>query len=237
MHKSVLVFGGCGQMGQVVVKRFKDASWKTVSIDLRESDVADHSVVIKGDGGKEDATNVIHKLHEWKIELDSVISVAGGFTMGSIKDEGIFLQAERMISFNLRSALSASHVASHCLKEGGLHVLTGAYGALNPTPGFVAYGVSKAATHHLIESLAQEGSGMPKHVSVVGVLPVMLDTAQNRKDMPSANFDDWTKLEEVADQFVKWSSGEGRPKNGAMIQIKTEKKVTTWKPVEVVHKA
>jgi len=236
-HKSVLIYGGCGQMGQVVVKKFKDHAWKTVSIDLRESDVADHSVVIKGDGGKDDAHHVISKLKEWKVELDAVISVAGGFTMGSIKDENIFQQTERMISFNLRSALSAAHVASHCLKESGLVVLTGAYGALQPTPAFLAYGVAKSGTHHLIQSLAQENSGMPKQACIVGLLPVMLDTAQNRKDMPSANFDDWTKLDELAEQLVHWSVGNGRPHNGEMIQVKTSNKKTTWTPVKPVHLA
>jgi len=222
-------------MGSVVVKKFKDAAWKVVSVDLKESDVAEHSIMIKGDGSKDDANHVISKLHDWKIQLDACISVAGGFTMGNIKEDTIFMQTERMLSFNLRSSVSASHVASHCLKEGGLHVLTGAYGALTPTPGFLAYGMSKSATHHLIESLAQEGSGMPKNCVVLGLLPVMLDTVQNRKDMPSANFDDWTKLDEVAEQLVSWSNGT-RPANGSMIAIKTENKKTSWNPVTPVKK-
>lgn len=75
--------------------------------------------------------------------------------MGNIKDENIFAQTEKMLAFNLKSAIASAHVASHCLKENGILVLTGAYSALNPTPAFLAYGVSKAATHHLIESLAQ----------------------------------------------------------------------------------
>jgi len=228
---TVLVYGGCGQMGSVVVNRFKNAKWKTVSVDLITSSIADHSITIKGDGTKDDTKGVVQKLQELKLQLDAVISVAGGFMMGNIKDEMIFGQVERMLSFNLRSAVAASFVASHALKEGGLLVLTGAYGALSPTPTFVAYGMSKAATHHLILSLAKEGSGMPANASVVGILPVMLDTVQNRKDMPSANFDDWTPLEVLTDAFIDWSSGKGRPANGSMMQVKTEKKVTTYTPV------
>lgn len=64
---------------------------------------------------------------------------------------------------NIRSALGASHVASKLLKENGLLVLTGASAALNATPGMIAYGITKAATHHLIKSLAVEG-GLPHKV-------------------------------------------------------------------------
>lgn len=67
MSKVVAVFGGCGQLGQVVVNHFKSAAWKTVSIDVRASDVADHAIVIKGDGSKEDSQGIIGKIKEWKL--------------------------------------------------------------------------------------------------------------------------------------------------------------------------
>ncbi len=148
--------------------------------------------------------------------------------MGNIKSENIFIDTEKMLAFNLRSAISCSFVASHCLKEGGLLVLTGAAGALKPTPTLLAYGVSKAATHQLVASLACPDSGLPKGCSVVAILPIMLDTPQNRKDMPTANFDNWTPLETVAEVFLNWSSGKDRPANGAMIQLKTENKKTEF---------
>lgn len=62
------------------------------------------------------------------IELDSVVCVAGGFMMETVKDDDIFAHMDRMYSFNISSSLAASHIASHCLKKGGLLVLTGAFG-------------------------------------------------------------------------------------------------------------
>ncbi len=151
--------------------------------------------------------------------------------MGSVKDESIWATMEKMWSFNLQSAILAAHVACHCLKEGGLLVLTGAASALKPTPSLIAYGVSKAATHHLVTSMATPESGMPKDSAVVAILPVMLDTPMNRRDMPNANFDDWTPLDTLAQYLLEWSNGKDRPKNGAMIQVKTHSKKTEFIPV------
>ncbi len=90
---------------------------------------------------------------------------------------------------NLKSAVSASYIAANCLREGGLLVITGNYlllftlqsphpirivilviysfisigssAALKPTPGILGYGMSKAATHHLVKSLGDPTSNLP----------------------------------------------------------------------------
>ena len=53
----------------------------------------------------------------------------------------------------------------------GLLVLMGASAALGPTPGAVAYGLAKAAVHHLVKSAAADGSGMPAGSKTIGVCP------------------------------------------------------------------
>lgn len=49
--------------------------------------------------------------------------------------------------------------------------------------------MAKAAVHQLTKSLAPEKSGMPDGSTVVAILPMTLDTAENRKWMPKANTD------------------------------------------------
>jgi len=223
----VLVYGGSGQLGCEVAKRFLEANFDVISVDLRPSDQTKYYAVIKGDGSLEDSKSVVDKIrNEWKMEVDVVICVAGGFNMQSIKDDSIFSGLDRMLSFNLRSAVSACYVAAHTLKTNGLVILTGASSALQPTPTMLGYGLSKAATHHLVASLAQEGSGLPKGSSVMAILPITLDTQQNRKDMPQANWDDWTPLDHVSELLLSWVQGHATPKNGDLIQIKTVNKKT-----------
>lgn len=135
-----------------------------------------------------------------------------------------------MIRQSVWSSLIAAKLASKFLKEEGLLTLTGAKAALDPTPGMIGYGMSKAAVHHLVSSLSAEKGGLPKNSSVLAVLPITLDTPMNRKFMANADFSTWTPLSFVADLFYKWSTEVStRPKSGSLVQLVTEKSQTITK--------
>jgi len=231
----VLVYGGAGGLGSVLIQKFKEGGFETISVDLRENPNAAHSVVITGDGTAADSKKITEMVKASGKSVDALLCVAGGFNMSNIKDESIFSAADRMLSFNVKSSISAGYVAAHTLKEGGLLVLTGAHGALSKTPHFLAYGMSKAATHHLVSSLSAPDAGLPKDTTVTCILPITLDTPQNRTDMPNANFDNWTPLADVAHLLLDWSNGKGRPKNGDFIEVKTVNKHTTFTPLDYKH--
>jgi len=152
----------------------------------------------------------------------------GGWLGGNVKDEAIFDGVDKMFNFNVQSSVASAHIAAHFLKEGGLLVLTGADAALSPTPSMIAYGITKAATHHLIASLVPAGSGLPKDASVLGILPICLDTPTNRQAMPTANFDDWTPLPVVSALLLGWAEGKDRPKSGTLVSIATKSGVTKF---------
>lgn len=159
----VVVYGGAGQLGSVIVQRFVEGGWTTISVDYRSSDKAQHSITLKssgeGDLDTQNGEHVVEEIKKNKWEIDVVISVAGGFQMGGIKNSSIFAETEKMLSMNVKSSIAASFVAANTLKENGLLVLSGAAGCFSPTPALIAYGVSKAATHHLVKSLAQVFAG------------------------------------------------------------------------------
>ncbi len=68
---TVVVFGACGALGSSIVTKFKEANWTTVGIDLRKSDIATHSIEIKGgSSGKDDATHILHQLKELKLRTE-----------------------------------------------------------------------------------------------------------------------------------------------------------------------
>lgn len=68
-------------------------------------------------------------------------------------------------------------------------------------------------------------------VLYLGILPICLDTQTNRQGMPNANFDDWTPLNTVAEQLLKWAKKEDLPNSGALIKITTKNKETTFEQV------
>jgi dihydropteridine reductase len=225
----VLVYGGAGQLGGTVIKHFKDNGWKTYSVDYRPNEDADHNLVLAPEGStKENTHKVIRDLKALNAVLNAVICVAGGWLGGNVKDDSIFDGIDKMFNFNVQSSVASAHIAAHFLSEGGLLVLTGADAALSPTPTMLAYGITKAATHHLIASLVPASSGLPKDTVVVGILPICLDTPTNRKSMPNANFDDWTPLPVVASLLYDWAVGTNRPHSGTLISIATKNRETRF---------
>jgi dihydropteridine reductase len=224
----VLVYGGRGALGQSIVRLFNKKNWHTVSVDFTENNDATRSVIIpKDDSWSNQAQHVEENVKSES--FDAVVCVAGGWTGGNIKSKELINSTDLMWKSSVQTAVLSAQIAAKYMKQGGLLVLPGAAGATTPTPGMIAYGVAKAAVHHLVRSLAQKGSGLPQESTVVGLMPVTLDTSMNRSGMPNANFDDWTPLDELSEKIVDWAQKqEGRPKSGSLIRVSTKDKVTSY---------
>lgn len=99
--------------------------------------------------------------------------------------------------------------------------MTGARAALSPTPNMIGYGACKAAVHHLVQSLAVE---LSEDACVLALLPVTLDTDNNRKWMPRADQTTWTPLDFVSKLLLSWTvEGVDRPASGSLVGLITEK--------------
>mmetsp|Transcript_15321 Transcript_15321/g.22935 ORF Transcript_15321/g.22935 Transcript_15321/m.22935 type:complete len:237 (+) Transcript_15321:31-741(+) len=223
--KTVLIYGGDGQLGQVIVKKFMSISstqWEVICADFRKSEIAFHSIQLKG-VVEEDVAHVKKTLGDKK--LDALICVAGGWAGGSIEQTEMFAGVDRMHKQCVESSVAAAHLASLTLKESGLLVLTGAEAALKATPTMIGYGMAKVAVHHLIRTIASD------KLHVIGILPRCLDTPQNRAGMPDADFSSWTPMPELASKLVVWSSSpkEKAPTTGALVSVVTENGQTSYK--------
>jgi dihydropteridine reductase len=161
-------------------------------------------------------------------KLDAIVNVSGGFRLDSASSEDLFSNLQLMYASSVESSAVAMRLASGYLSEGGLLILPGAAGAANGTPWAVSYGAMKAAVHHMVKSLSQRGSGMPKDSITIGIAPVMLDTPANRKDMPDADFRDWTPLTELADKIVGWAEKRESAQSGSIYRVKTTKEETRY---------
>jgi dihydropteridine reductase len=150
--------------------------------------------------------------------LNVVFCAAGGWAGGSIKSGDLVANVDKMISMNVHSALQASRIAALRLAPGGLLVLTGAAAAVEGTSGMIAYGITKAATHQLVESMAQQ---FKKEATCLAILPVTIDTPSNRAGMPSADTSTWTPPDFIARTILGWTEGE-RPASGSLLKVITE---------------
>jgi NAD(P)-dependent dehydrogenase (short-subunit alcohol dehydrogenase family) len=100
----------------------------------------------------------------------------------------------------------------------GRIVLVGAGAAAGKAAaGMAAYAASKAGVHKLTESLADELKDTG--ICVNAVLPGTIDTPQNRRDMPDADFSRWVAPLALANVIHFLASTDAEAVTGALIPV------------------
>ncbi len=226
----VLVTGGTGALGRAVARAFLEEGARVVVTyrTPQEYDDLQSSVTTGGArlrGRQVDVTNEAEMLRmAATIEaefhrLDVLVNTVGGWSGGTKLWETDGAVLERMLDLNLRSAfVSARSVLPLLLGQGhGCLVNVAARAAVEQPAGAGAYAASKAAAVALMHSLAMDLRGTG--IRVNSILPNVIDTAANRRDMPRADFALWTKPEEIARVILFLCTQDARPINGAAIPV------------------
>ena len=78
------------------------------------------------------------------------------------------------------------------------------------------YAATKGGVHRLTEALAEELKGK---VAVNAVLPSIIDTPANRKDMPNADFSTWVSPSDLAEVIAFLVSDKARAITGALVAV------------------
>jgi NAD(P)-dependent dehydrogenase (short-subunit alcohol dehydrogenase family) len=149
----------------------------------------------------EEDTNVfINSVIEKYGRIDVVVLTVGGFAKGNVAETSTS-DITRQISLNFKSAYNVIRpVFLQMKKQGsGRIFMTGARPGLDSSygKGMVAYSLGKSLLFRLADLLNEEAKGLDVVTSVI--VPSTIDTAQNREAMPSANYSDWVKPEEIAE--------------------------------------
>jgi NAD(P)-dependent dehydrogenase (short-subunit alcohol dehydrogenase family) len=103
------------------------------------------------------------------------------------------------------------------LASGGRIVNIGANAAARAGLVMGAYTASKSGVARLTESLAEELK--ERGITVNALLPSIIDTPANRRDMPDADFSRWVKPEQLAATIVFLLSDEASAITGALIPV------------------
>lgn len=165
-----------------------------------------------------DASRVMDDICAKAGKIDALANIAGGFVWQTVEagDPGAW---DKMFALNLKTALTATRAAlPHLLASGeGRIVNIGALGSVKAGAGMGAYAASKAGVAKLTESLAEELKD--RGVTVNAVLPSIIDTPANRKDMPDADFAKWVAPADLAAVILFLASAESRAVTGALIPV------------------
>jgi NAD(P)-dependent dehydrogenase (short-subunit alcohol dehydrogenase family) len=151
--------------------------------------------------------------------IDALLNIAGGFRWIKIEDSHA-TDFETLFRMNLQTAVNAVRAALPALKASpaGRIVNVGALSAEKAAAGMGPYAASKAAVHRLTEALAEELKDAG--VAVNAVLPSIIDTAQNRADMPKADFSRWVAPADLAEVMLFLASEKAKAVTGALIAVR-----------------
>lgn len=210
-----LVTGGTGGLGQAVVRRLVRAGANVHSTWL-ERDEADRLRASLGERVELHAADVTSErsVSQLFAALDEqgpvavVANIVGGFLSGSVEetDEEAW---NRMVAMNATSAFLCSRAAvprMRARKWGRIINVAAAPALEQGAANMSAYSASKAAVLNLTQSLAKElvGDG----ITVNAIVPSIIDTPANRREMPNADHTTWLAPSEIA-EVVTYLASEG----------------------------
>ncbi|MHB8528358.1 MAG: SDR family oxidoreductase [Caulobacteraceae bacterium] len=148
--------------------------------------------------------------------LDALINIAGGFLWEPFAG-GKPETWDWLFAINVKTCANMCRAALPDLaRSGGRIVNVGAGGAVKAGAGMGPYAAAKGGVHRLTEALAEEMKGA---VAVNAVLPSIIDTPRNRKDLPTADFSKWVAPEDLAEVIIFLASDAARAITGALVPV------------------
>ena len=226
-NQCVVITGASGNLGAAVARAFWDHGANVVLVD-RSREHLEHA------GFADDARQLISVtdlLDQAQVNgmvqaalakfggIHVLCNIAGGFRMGEAVHETSDANWNFLFDINARTLLHAARaVVPQMLKQkGGKIINVGAFGAQKGGAQMGAYAASKASVMRLTESMAAELR--EQGINVNAVLPTLIDTPQNRKDMPDADPAKWVAPEALADVVMFLASKAARAVHGALVPV------------------
>jgi len=223
--KNVLVTGAAGNLGKAVAAAFEQEGASLVLFDiddktLRAAYPADgHLLVPVNLLDPASVATAVDAALKKVGHIDVLANIAGGFRMGDPVHATPVDTWRLMIELNAGTVMNmARAVVPNMIANGGGKIVSiAATAGLGGKPDMGAYGASKAAVIRLTESMA--GELRDKGINVNCVMPSIIDTPQNRADMPSADPKKWVAPEALADVILFLSSDAARAVHGAAVPV------------------
>lgn len=204
----LVIIGGAGALGRNIIQNFTQAGHSCINIDYFANPEADTNIIIKSadEGVKLEsiADLVICVAGSWK-------GTAQPFTYTESLSTWMALE-----SSNIKPALLAATLAT---KHNCRVVLTSAAASLHACPGMVEYGMVKSAINMLAKSMK---------VGALVLMPAVLDTPANHRDMPNADTSHWTPLDHISSYLLQYYADNQDNTSCEFIVIKTNKGKTCF---------
>lgn len=226
-RRSVVVTGAFGNLGMAVARTFRDQGAAVALLGRTQTPAqvgaefaAPHCVLGGIDLTHAASTGTAMETVRTTLGgIDVLVNIAGGFRWQTL-EQGAVEGWDEMYAINLKTAVVSTIAALPRLLESpaGRVINVGAAAAARPAGiGMGAYTASKAGVHKLTESVAEELKD--RGITVNAVLPGIIDTPQNRADMPDADFSRWVRPEAIAAVIAFLASEQAAAVTGALVPV------------------
>jgi NAD(P)-dependent dehydrogenase (short-subunit alcohol dehydrogenase family) len=218
----ILVTGAAGVLGQAVIATLVARGEAVVAVDLAPMIPSAGQRLSVGGIDLADATAgaaLIAQLTgtSGAGSLTGLVNVAGGFLWETVS-EGGWASWERMYRINVQTAFEATRLALPALRSTrGAIVNVSAAATARAGAGMGAYTAAKSAVSRLTEALAAEE--LTNGVRVNAVMPSVIDTPANRRDMPDADHSRWVSPSEIAEVVAFLLSPAASGVTGALVPV------------------
>lgn len=230
-NQHIIITGGAGSLGIAAVQLILDSgAFCSVPCFNEEEqnrfDLADHPKVFAKAGidltDEEQTQSFYGEAIDQQGPLWGSIHAAGGFGIGKIENTSL-ADFNKQFQTNTVTCYNSCRAAVQWMRNsdysGGRIVNIAARPALEPRQGkgMSAYTISKAGVATLTQSLAAEL--VDEDILINALAPSIIDTPQNRSAMPDANFNDWPKPDQLAQQIAYLVSAENEVTRGGIIPV------------------
>jgi NAD(P)-dependent dehydrogenase (short-subunit alcohol dehydrogenase family) len=215
---NVLITGANGGLGTAVCEAFVASGAIVIGVARAWKEPAAFTT-ISADVSTADGCESMVKQALALGSIDALVHLVGGFAGGSPLAETTDQTWDGMMNLNVRAAFCSFRAALKPMQAAGRGriVAVGSRMAVEPSPNFAAYAVSKAALVALVKNVAAEGKKFGVTASVV--LPSVIDTPANRTAMPDADASRWVTAESIAKLLVFLTSDAAADTSGAVIPV------------------
>lgn len=233
MHgKTVMITGGSGNVGRAVAHRFAREGANLVLVDrsaerlnpLCEELTNQYAVGTLAAVADALDTTAVNQAITAAVDkfggIDILAHTIGGFAYGDPVYAMNMQTFEQQLNLNVRPIYTlVGRVVQHMLdqQKPGKVVIVLSRAAVKGSANSSAYTATKAAAQSIMESLALEVRD--KGINVNGIMPSIIDTPPNRKDMPKADFSKWVTVDDIANTIYFLSSDSANALHGVSLEV------------------
>lgn len=211
-QRTVLVSGAAGNLGSAVVQHFLASGDRVIGLVRRSREniaAAGYKEIAADLTCESETEKLIRELVAEYQKIDLAVLTTGGFALGNLEKTGA---KELLFQYEL-NFLTVYHVVRPLLahfkeSENGKFFFIGSEPGMDTSKGksVVAYSLAKSQLFQLAQLI--NADARPSGVQAYVVVPGTMDTPQNRKAVPDADFSRWQKPSEIAGIIGRYAAAD-----------------------------